>query len=385
MKMNRLPSYVKSGDPIKASGYNDIVKYIRTTEENPVGTRSGPTKPKSQPFDLVSVFLDGSDVKIRIKSGTITKGSNSYFVYYDTGEGNYKPLITGNVPDIAVPSGNAEKWLGVDTKDFTLKWYDTDKYSNHVSYVGRFKFEYEGTALKSIKHTNLYSSSVDKGDTSFLITAWTDYNKATEASASAPTQCKLTISNGYVFGFDKRYESPAKIIKKRVKCGTTYLNDNNVLPINAENYDYVYLKITTNDKGIIQDDPEIIVTPDEQDSTHYLPTPNSRNGVYYYKLGQVFLKEFPTTGGKYFQFTVEQDHVGDIFWQPEEQGYNLNLTVHKYTTTTEAPYIEEVYPTDILYWRNGMFVGGKDEWASAPAVTNELPLVVKHVAQFTDV
>lgn len=378
MSTDRLPSFVKSGDPIKASGYNDIVKYIRTSEEKRT-FKSGQNRRKSQPFDLVSVFYDNADLKIRIKSGTITKGSNSYFVYYNTDEG-YKPLLTGDSPDINVPDGKTEQWLGVDTNEFTLNWYDTNKYSNHVSYVGRFTFERDGDELKSIKHTNLYSAPVSKGDNPFLITAWTDYNKATKPSGSAPTECKLTISNGYVCGFDNRFESPANIIKKKVKCGDGWLNDGETPVISAENYDYVYLKIITNNKGIIQDFPEIIVTADEQESTHYLPPPDPVNGVYYYKLGKVYLKEFTSDDGTYYQFSVEQDHTGDIYWQPEQQGYNLDIIVYRYTLITEPPYIELVDSVGRMYWRNGLFVGTEEEFETSPDVENERPLISKYVS-----
>jgi hypothetical protein len=332
--MKILPRYVKKGDVISASDYNKQVRNVRDSGyTTPYGASvlAGIPNRKENPFSVIdfSVNRDGEDPRnvVKIKAGYIFQGTDAFQIYTSqTLTGDYVPIET--IPEIVIPQQliNAGKgWLYVDLDKFELLWAGETEFDSRAIYVGRFEFNDDDGDLTDFKYVNLHPSNIQKTlNNYFIVTPWNQESTVLPESP-APDTCNITISNGYVINNDPKADSPDVLVKHRVKSNLEAPNgeylDSEISPLweGIEPDSVVYVRVQTDEKGVITDDePEIVIGEEGQESVHYQPDPVATNGDYYYPIAKIKRLEFDgDDGDKYYQFVAEQMWDQNIFTQSD--------------------------------------------------------------------
>jgi hypothetical protein len=328
--MKILPQFVKAGDSITASEYNKLTRSVRDSKFiNPYGDSilAGISNKVNQPFDIIdyTVQPDGRHT-IKLKTGYIFQGTDAFNIYTpNTLDGSYASLAS--IPEIVIPPQLINLdigWMYVDLEKFEVNFHGESEYDSRAIYIGRFKFkstEPNGngqTELTEFDYINLHPSNIVKNtNDQFVVTTWQPHN-VEETQSTPPPSCTLTIANGYVWTIDPASGSEV-LTKKKVKAtGGEYL-DATPSPIfeGVEDGQYVYLKVTTNIQGVIEDDPEISIGAEGEANAHYYPKPLDETGVYNYPLAKIRRLEFEGETGTYYQFVAEQLWSGPLIIQAD--------------------------------------------------------------------
>lgn len=335
--MKILPKFVKKGDTISASDYNKQVRNVRDTGfTTPYGASvlAGIPNRKENPFSVIDLSInnegDNERYVLKIKAGYIFQGTDAFQIYTSqTLTGNYAPIET--IPDIVIPPqliqgayATGKAWLYVDLDKYELLFAGEEEYDSRAVYVGRLEFTEDAGTITNIRYINLHPSNIQKSSNNFfIVTPWNLESTVTQITP-APEACNITISNGYVMNNDTRSSTPEVLVKHKVKSNLEEPNgqylDSAVSPLweNVEPDSIIYVRVQTDDQGIIMDDePEIVIGEEGQESVHYQPDPVSTNGDYYYPIAKIKLLEFEGVDGTYYQFVAEQMWDENIFTQSD--------------------------------------------------------------------
>lgn len=317
--MKNQPSFVKKGDPVKASEYNLVVDQVRKL--------SAPSRPtvnvknsRSRPFDVIDTKYEEEEWYVKLKAGYIQDGVALHYVFYTDENDDNWPL--GGVPMIDTEITELEQleyaypWikvipehtLCVNLLDHKLKWVeDLTAFSSCVP-ICRFTITEEKFTI-----TNLNPNNVVKSDNHPLkVNVWP--TKASPLDEDI-TDCNVTVTAGYVFNI-VTFSGEQAVAKKMPTNADDVALDAEEPPVfeGVEQDNVVYLYCVTDEKGQLYEDPEIQIDSDpDKESVHYQPEPVASNGEMYYPLAKIKKLTFANEPlGEMTVFVAEQYINGDI-------------------------------------------------------------------------
>lgn len=319
--MKNQPSFVKTGDPIKASEYNLVVDQVRKLSA-PLRPTVNAKNSRSRPFDVIDTKYEEEEWYVKLKSGYIQDGVTLHYVFYKDENDDHWPL--GGVPMISEEITELEQlefaypWikvipdhtLCVNLLDHKLKWVeDLTAFSSCVP-ICKFKITEEKFTV-----TNLNPSNVVKSDNHPLkVNVWPTKPSPLDEDI---TDCNVTVTSGYVFNI-KTYINEQAIDKKVPDNGgdPAIKLDAEEPPVfeGVEADNVVYLYCTVDEKGRFYEEPKIQIDEDpDKESVHYMPEPVASNGEMYYPLAKIKKLTFANEPlGEMTVFVAEQLITGDV-------------------------------------------------------------------------
>jgi hypothetical protein len=263
------PDFVKAGEPIKASNINALVSAARSTRR---ATNSDPGNVgrRMRPFDVIDVNRDGADWLIRVQPGFYIQGSTASAIYAEDGE-DLVPLT--DFPDLTVEDA---KNLYFKYSERKLLWETPEAAapSDDLLLLVSFTIEENGLSF-----TNHHPGPVfAKVFAPFTVKAWVDGETV-----------KASVAPGYVRGINPK--KGAEAVKDWMPIVGEIPLDADTPPVfTVADGDWLYCKVETSDKGIINDTPTVFVdvAAKREDSEHYMPeSPDGEIGLYYYPLASI--------------------------------------------------------------------------------------------------
>lgn len=329
-----LPNFAKRGDELRATDYNSVISEIRSNKFSPSAgpaVMAGLAQRQSKPFEVVTIGSKRDDeeddgIYFRLRPGYIIDGDDYFNVYYEVEGSGFEPLANNPIFKLNESEGASSIWLAVDHDTYKFFWATEDDFNSRVSYITRFRIETEGEN-KNIIYEDLHPQNIVKETNEpFKVTVW--QNHASLESDNDPLNCDVTIAPGFVWNLLPSADEDKPLDRRSVSNAAdpaVYLDATETpLFANLEENQLIYVKVSTDGKNKITDDPEIFLTfvdvedPTKyEESTHYQPNPVSVNGVYYYPLAKIKKLEFVNDVlGTYYQYVAEQLWTGDLMIQP---------------------------------------------------------------------
>jgi hypothetical protein len=318
--MKEQPSFVKKGEPIKASEYNRIVDTVRRLTPQGLSINSV-KKSRSRAFDVLDTKFENSKWYIRLKAGFVIDGVASHYVYYqddnddnwpiggidyDTDTYTAKQIYGFKFPWIEVIPDNL---LCVNLEDNKLKWIlYNEPYATCIP-ISDFTISDTGLKIRNLSPNNVVKSA----DHGLKVNVWQKVESPLEPD---PDACDVTVSAGWVFNI-RTFSGEDSVYKLMPDDGADPAVKLDATPppvftdVAIDKVIYVYVE--TDEKGRMIEDPQVLVDDDEKESVHYQPDPVQSNGEMYFPLAKIKKHEYTNAiVGDFHTYYADQYIFGQI-------------------------------------------------------------------------